>query len=171
LALRTAIEKEEHAMTATADNGWALSVTRYIAAPPSKVWTVMTERQAEWWCPLPWRAEFPVQEWRAGGSTRCIMYGPDGEVHPHDGIFLEVTPGVRFVSSDAFVVDAARQYMPTGPFMVGCWEISPEGEDTRYTGTRTRPSATPTWALPKAGAHARTSWWRCVRGEVTVGTI
>jgi uncharacterized protein YndB with AHSA1/START domain len=122
-------------MTATADNGWALTITRFIAAPPAKVWQVMTERQAEWWCPVPWRAEFPVQEWRAGGATHCVMYGPDGEVHPHDGIFLEVSPGVRFVSTDAFVVDAAGQYRPTGPFMVGCWEIAPEGEGTRYTAT------------------------------------
>ncbi|MBA4747308.1 MAG: SRPBCC domain-containing protein [Sphingopyxis sp.] len=122
-------------MTATVDNGWALSITRHIAAPPAKVWAVMTGRQAEWWCPAPWRAEFPVQEWRAGGSTRCIMYGPDGEVHPHDGIFLEVTPGVRFVSTDAFNVGADGHYMPTGPFMVGCWEIAPEGDGTRYTAT------------------------------------
>lgn len=26
-----------------------LSVTRYIAAPPAKVWEVMAERQEEWW--------------------------------------------------------------------------------------------------------------------------
>lgn len=112
-----------------------LTVTRFIAAPPSKVWDVMVNRQEEWWCPVPWRAEFLVQEWRAGGRTSVMMHGPEGEQHPHEGIFLEVTPGVRFVSTDALVVDEAGQFIPKGPFMVGYWEISPEGDGTRYTAT------------------------------------
>jgi uncharacterized protein YndB with AHSA1/START domain len=122
-------------MTATAENGWELSVTRFITAPPDKVWKVMTERQSEWWCPLPWRAEFVDQDWRAGGATKCVMYGPEGEEHPHDGIFIEVVPGVRFVSTDAFVRAADGSYLPKGPFMVGCWAIEAEGEGTRYTAT------------------------------------
>lgn len=122
-------------MTATADNGWQLGVTRYIAAPPDKVWHAMTERQMEWWCPLPWRAEVVVQEWHAGGRASVVMYGPEGEVHPHDGIFLEVVPGVRFVSTDAFVVGGDGGFMPKGPFMVGTWAIAPEREGTRYTAT------------------------------------
>ena len=46
-----------------------LSVTRYIAARPETVWDVMVNRQAEWWCPKPWRAEVDLQDRRAGG--RC----------------------------------------------------------------------------------------------------
>lgn len=122
-------------MTATEENGWELSVTRFIDAPPETVWRVMTDRQSEWWCPAPWRAEFVAQDWRAGGATRCVMYGPEGEEHPHDGIFLEVTPGVRFVSTDAFIRAADGSFMPVGPFMVGCWEIAAEKAGTRYTAT------------------------------------
>ena len=36
-------------MTATAENGWELSVTRFIDAPPAKVWDVMTNRINDWW--------------------------------------------------------------------------------------------------------------------------
>jgi uncharacterized protein YndB with AHSA1/START domain len=122
-------------MTASADNGWALSVTRFIAAPPEKVWHVMTERQMEWWCPLPWRAEVVEQDWRAGGITSVVMRGPEGEEHPHSGIFLDVVPGVRWVSTDAFTRTADGHYMPSAPFMVGCWEIAAEGDGTRYTAT------------------------------------
>lgn len=118
-------------MTATAENGWALSVTRFIAAPPGKMWEIMTTRQTEWWCPRPWRTEIIAQDWRSGGRSTVVMRGPDGEEHPHDGIFLEVTPGVRFVSTDAFTAG----WIPTGPFMVGIWEIAPEGGGTRYTAT------------------------------------
>lgn len=118
---------------ATDDN--ALSVTQYIAAPPAHVWDVMTRRIEEWWCPVPWRAQFIVQDWRAGGSTQVVMHGPEGERHEHGGIFLEVTPGVRFVSTDALMLDDKGQFIPSGPFMVGCWEIAGEGDGTRYTAT------------------------------------
>jgi uncharacterized protein YndB with AHSA1/START domain len=114
-------------------NGNELSVTRLIAAPPAKVWQVMTERQTEWWCPVPWRAEVVEQDWRAGGRAAMIFKGPNGEEMPQDGIFLEVTPGVRFVTTDACVRDADGNWSAAGPFMIGIWEIAPEGNGTRYT--------------------------------------
>jgi uncharacterized protein YndB with AHSA1/START domain len=49
---------------------------------------------------------------------------------PQEGIFLDVIPGRRFVTIDAVKGD----YMPSDPFMIGIWEIAPEGDGTRYTG-------------------------------------
>lgn len=122
-------------MTATAENGWALSVTRFIAAPPEKVWDVMANRIDEWWCPKPWRAEFDSLERRAGGASSCTMYGPDGEVHQHPGTVLAWDEGRRFAFTDAIVGDL----MPAGPFMIGIWSIEAEDADgvagTRYTAT------------------------------------
>lgn len=106
-----------------------LSITRHIAAAPAKVWQVMTDRIEEWWCPLPWRAEFPVLERCAGGTSDCTMYGPDGEVHPHPGTVLAWDEGRRFALTDAIVGDLE----PADAFMIGIWEIAPEGEGTRYT--------------------------------------
>ncbi|MCH7628366.1 MAG: SRPBCC family protein [Proteobacteria bacterium] len=108
-----------------------LSITRLIAAPPEKVWDVMANRQAEWWCPSPWRGEVVAQERRAGGRSSITMYGPDGEVAPHEGIFLAWDEGRRFVSTDAVTADL----QPAGPFMIGIWEIAPAGEGTRYTAS------------------------------------
>lgn len=110
-----------------------LSVTRYIAAPPATVWQVMTARQQEWWCPVPWRAEVIEQDWRAGGKCAMVFKGPEGEEMPQVGTFLEVTPGVRFVTTDAVVQDSSGQWRTAGPFMIGTWEIAPEGDGTRYT--------------------------------------
>ena len=118
-------------MTATQHNGWELSITRLIAAPPAKVWDVMANRIDEWWCPKPWRAEFDTLERRAGGASSCTMYGPDGEVHPHPGFVLAWDEGRRFAFTDAVIGDL----MPVGPFMIGIWEIAAEGDGTRYTAT------------------------------------
>jgi len=108
-----------------------LSVTRHIKATPAQVWDVMARRTDEWWCPVPWRADTSAWERRPGGSAATTMYGPDGEIHPHDGLFLVWEEGRRFASTDAVTPDLA----PAGPFMIGIWEIAPEGEGTRYTAT------------------------------------
>jgi uncharacterized protein YndB with AHSA1/START domain len=108
-----------------------LSVSRHIAAPPEKVWQVMTDRLTEWWCPRPWTTEIVAMERRAGGRTAMVMRGPGGEENPIEGIILAWDEGRRWVSTDAVNAD----FQPTGPFMVGVWEIAPEGDGTRYTAT------------------------------------
>lgn len=108
-----------------------LSISRYIDASPEKVWSVMTDRQTEWWCPAPWRAEVDHQDRRPGGRCDMTFYGPDGEEMPQIGIYLAWDEGRRFVTTDA--CNAA--FEPTGPFMIGIWEIEPEGDGTRYTAT------------------------------------
>ena len=111
-----------------------LSVTRYIAAPPEAVWDVMVNRQDEWWCPKPWRSETKVLERKSGGRWFGVMHGPDGEEMPNDGIILHWEEGRRFIGTDAVQI-VEGEYMPAGPFMIGCWEIEAKGEGTRYTAT------------------------------------
>lgn len=106
-----------------------LSISRYIAASPAKVSNVLANRQEEWWCPKPWYITTIAQERRAGGRSAMVMHGPDGEEMPQEGIFLSWEEGRRFVATDAVTVD----FQPSGPFMIGIWEIEPEGTGTRYT--------------------------------------
>ena len=106
-----------------------LSVTRLIDAPVALVWKTATERLAEWWCPKPWTTEIVEQDWRVGGRSAVIMRGPDGEAHPMEGVFLEVTPNKRFVFTDAF----RAGWIPQMAFMVGFFEFADEGGRTRYT--------------------------------------
>jgi len=108
-----------------------LSVTRHIAAPVDTVWRIATERMVDYWCPRPWRVEIVEQQWRAGGRSAMVMHGPNGETMPQEGVFLEVTPGVRFVFTDAF----ASGWRPQGPFIVGIVELATEDGGTRYTAT------------------------------------
>jgi len=106
-----------------------LSISRLIAAPPEVVWDAMVNRFAEWWCPAPWRAEIVHWDRRPGGRADTVMYGPDGEVMPQNGIFLDWQEGRRFAMTDAINGDLE----PAGPFMIGIWEIEAEGGQTRYT--------------------------------------
>lgn len=119
-------------MSDTLDAIKQLSVTRYIAAAPDKVWSVLADRQEEWWCPRPWRVEIVEQDRRAGGRAAMTMFGPEGEVMPNEGIYLAYEPGRRFVVTDAVSLGDG-DFVPAGPFMIGFWEIAPEGEGTRYT--------------------------------------
>lgn len=106
-----------------------LSVETTIDAPPQKVWDIMTAQFEQWWCPKPWRTEIVEQDWRTGGRSSVTLRGPNaGEEHHLEGIFLEVTPGVRFVSTDA----VNHRLEPQNPFMIGIWELIPQGSGTLY---------------------------------------
>jgi len=112
-------------------SGHDLSVERLIDAPPEVVWQVWTERTEEWFCPKPWRVAIHAQELRPGGKSIMIMHGPGGEEMPMEGVFLEVMPGKRIVSTDAFKAG----WQPQGPFMVAITEFIEEGGKTRYRAT------------------------------------
>jgi len=108
-----------------------LSVTTFIAAPPAKVWDVLTNRMEEWWCPKPWSVTIDEMDRRPGGRCAMTMHGPDGQTMPNEGIFLAWDEGHRFITTDALT---GPDFDPAGPFMVGFWEIEPEGNGTRFTG-------------------------------------
>lgn len=108
-----------------------LSVTRLIDAPVATVWKIAIERMEECWCPKPWTVEIIEQDWRAGGRSAMVMHGPNGEAMPNEGVFLEVSPGKRFVFTDAFT----SGWHPKPAFMVGMMEFADEGGKTRYTAS------------------------------------
>jgi len=105
-----------------------LAVERYINAPPEKVWRIMIDRLTEWWCPKPWTTEIIENDWRPGGRSAMVMRGPNGEESGGEGVFLEVIPNRRFVFTNAFLAG----WIPATPFMVGIFELTPEGSGTRY---------------------------------------
>ncbi len=106
-----------------------LSVTRLIDAPVDAVWRAWTRDTGAWFCPRPWTAEFVTQELVTGGRSEIVMRGPGGEEHRLEGVYLEVVPGERIVSTDAFTAG----WRPAGPFMVRIDSFADEGGRTRYT--------------------------------------
>ncbi len=113
-----------------------LSVTRFIDAPPQLVYRVWTERTAEWFVPKPWTAKVIAQELRPGGRSAIEMRGPDGSGHLEEGVFLEVAPNERIVSTNLFAAGwepRTTKISDCDFAMVAITTFEPEGSGTRYT--------------------------------------
>ncbi|MFW2829273.1 SRPBCC family protein [Sphingomonas sp. ID0503] len=106
-----------------------LSVTRFIAAPPELVYRIWTERTTEWFAPRPYQVTTAEFDLRPGGRSFIVMKSPEGEEMPMEGVFLEVVPNERLVTTDAL----APGWVPQGPFMVAITTFEREGAGTRYT--------------------------------------
>lgn len=106
-----------NAITAAAPR-FVLTLDRVLDAPLANIWRCWTEPALleEWFCPKPWRATEVTMDLRPGGEMTSIFRGPDGESFPNAGVFLEVVPMKRIVSTDAFRggwVPSERAYMVT----------------------------------------------------------
>jgi uncharacterized protein YndB with AHSA1/START domain len=105
-----------------------LSITRHFKAPRAAVWRCWSEGDLlkQWYCPKPWHVSEVTLDLRAGGAFNTVFNGPNGEVHPNVGQYLEVVEGVRLTFTDAFIGD----FMPgdKAPFMVGYVMLS-DAED------------------------------------------
>ena len=114
-------------------DGRELSISRLIKASPETVWKIYTERTGEWFCPRPWTT--PVVDWdlHVGGRANVEMASPEGERHPYSGVFLEVVPGRKLVSTSAFTESWVPQAGDMNFVRIDTFE--PEGGGTRYTAT------------------------------------
>ena len=118
-------------------NNLELSITRFIQAPPETVYRTWTERTEEWWAPKPFKTKVIEQSLRPGGRSVIEMEGPDGQKFPHEGVFLEVTPGKRIVVTNVFSGDWQPKTLMTTECdfaSVVIFSFEPEGSGTRYTG-------------------------------------
>ena len=67
------------------------------------------------------------------------MRGPDGEADCQGeesvgGVLLDYVPGKSFVFTDAF----SEGWVPQKPFLVGSFEIEPDGDGTLYRASARR---------------------------------
>ena len=111
-----------------------LVITRLIDAAPEHLYRAWTEPELlkQWFTPPPWTVSHAELDVRPGGSQLIIMNGPDGEVNPCRGIYLEVIPNERLVATDAFV----NAWEPSEKaFMTTDITFVPEAGKTRYTAT------------------------------------
>jgi uncharacterized protein YndB with AHSA1/START domain len=125
-----------------------LVLTRLINAPRANVYRAWTDPELlkQWFAPKPYTTPIVEIDVRPGGSAYFVMRGPDGKDLPNRGVYLEVVPNEKLVSTDAYV----KAWEPSEkPFMTLILTFEDEGGKTRYTA-RVRH-----WSLADREAHEK----------------
>jgi len=141
-----------------------LELTRFLKAPPAKVWRCWTEPAliCQWFCPAPWGVTEAVADLRPGGRFYTLMKGPAGEVVPNEGSFLDLVPERRLVFTDLFHSD----YRPAAQPGLGFSAIvtfAPEGSGTRYTARARHRSPAERQGHERMGFH---EGWGAAAGQL-----
>lgn len=130
-------------------------------APREDVWRCWTEAELlkQWFAPKPYTTPHAELDVRVGGRSHVVMRSPDGEEMGSSGVYLEVEPGRRLVSTDAYT-DA---WTPSEkPFLtiVITLDDAPKG-GTHYVA-RARH-----WSVEDRDAHEKMGfidgWTQCAR--------
>lgn len=135
-----------------------LVLTRLINAPREKVYRAWTQPELlkQWFAPKPYTTPIVEIDVRPGGSVYFVMRGPDGKDLPNHGVYLEVVPNERLVSTDAYV----RAWEPSEkPFMTLILTFENEGGKTRYTARVRHWTVADREAHEKMGFHE--GWGIC----------
>ncbi|WP_250126422.1 SRPBCC domain-containing protein [Chroococcidiopsis sp. CCMEE 29] len=82
----------------------AIVITRVFNAPRELVFKAWTEPKhiAQWWGPKGFTTRVTELDLRPGGRSRYVMVAPDGTEYPVKGVFREIVPPERIVTSDEF---------------------------------------------------------------------
>lgn len=135
-----------------------LVLTRLINAPREKVYRAWTEPELlkQWFAPKPYTTPIAEMDVRPGGAAYFVMRGPDGKDLPNRGVYLEVVPNQKLVSTDAYV----KAWEPSEkPFMTLILTFEDEGGKTRYTARVRHWTAADREAHEKMGFHE--GWGLC----------
>lgn len=99
--------KTDRATSTTTGSDREIIITRVFAAPRELVWKVWTqpEHVAQWWGPRGFTTTVTQLDLRPGGKSRYVMHGPDGNDYPVEGVFREIVPMERIVTTDEFPED------------------------------------------------------------------
>ena len=77
-------------------------ITREFPAPRQLVWDVWTtpEHIEKWFGPKGFNTRVEELDFQVGGRSNYIMVGPDGTEYPAVGVFKEIVPIEKIVSTD-----------------------------------------------------------------------
>jgi len=90
---------------AGAETAHDLILERVFDAPPARVYQAWTDPEIlkQWFAPKPYTTPSAELDVRPGGASTIVMRDPDGNDFPNRGVYLEVEPGRKIVSTDAYV--------------------------------------------------------------------
>jgi uncharacterized protein YndB with AHSA1/START domain len=104
-----------------------LTLQRTIDAPLALVWEAWTQpgHIALWWGPKGMQTKVIEHDFKAGGSWKFTMDMPNGGVFVSEGVFIEIIPLEKIVTSAEF------KPMTTGVQLEALFEA--QGEKTIFT--------------------------------------
>ena len=95
---------EHNTLTVTLLSDRDLVMTRVFDAPRELVFSAWTEPQhvSNWFGPRGWTMPTCQIDRRPGGAWRFVLRGPDGAEMGMSGVYQEITPPERLVSTESF---------------------------------------------------------------------
>jgi len=93
-----------------------LSIELELDAPAEKLFRCYSDPTLlqQWFAPKPWTIKSVDNDFRPGGRMSFVMASPEGQEYPNAGIYLEIVPKKKIVTTDAVTPD----FKPSGPFMI-----------------------------------------------------
>jgi uncharacterized protein YndB with AHSA1/START domain len=113
-------------------------IERVFEAPRDLVWKVWTEAEhvAQWWGPGGMETRVDGLDFRVGGSWSYVMLAPDGSEYPQSGIFSEIVPPAKIVTSAVFNYGPGMEQQA-----VMTYEFEDLGTQTKLTMTHLQAMA------------------------------
>src|SRR3954462_9852969 len=99
-----AVATDFGATTFTTPSDREIVITRVFDAPRRLVWEALTnpEHVPHWFGPRGWTLPVCQMDFRPGGAWRFVVHGPDGTDMGMRGVYQEITPPERLVSTESF---------------------------------------------------------------------
>ena len=93
-----------------------LSFELILDAPVEKLFRCYSDPNLlkQWFAPKPWTIKSTDIDFRPGGKMAFVMASPEGQEFPNAGLYLDIVPNKRIVTTDAVTPD----FQPSGPFMI-----------------------------------------------------
>ena len=135
------------ATSSTQSNEKEIVITREFAAPRQLVWDVWTQPHhiEKWFGPKGFDTRVEGFDFKVGGRSTYVMVGPDGIEYPSTGVFKEIVPIEKIVTTDEFgdgfdeIAAAKNIDLPQG--MISTFLFDDLGERTKLTLITAHPTA------------------------------
>ena len=132
------------ATSSTQTNDKEIVITREFAAPRQLVWDVWTQPNhiEKWFGPKGFTTRVANFDFKVGGRSTYVMIGPDGAEYPGTGVYREIVPIEKIVTTDEFGegFEDAHPEMDLPQGMISTFLFDDLGESTKLTLITAHPT-------------------------------
>jgi uncharacterized protein YndB with AHSA1/START domain len=141
------------------ENERELVISRIMDVPREKVFKAFADAKLlkQWYAPRPWSISHVEIDLRTGGTIEFTMKSPEGQEFPNSGVYLEVIPNEKIVSTDAYTAAWEPSEKPFFTAILTFEDIG--GGKTKYTARARHWTAADRDAHAKMGFHE--GWGQC----------